>query len=160
MFFCELFNYFGSTWLFLHYELHCSLNQVIANEYMFNPLNLEIHSKSTLNPDLSRFYVFKMTSDECGQVLEACSSSEICVNALSQVYDVCESPQQCTDTNYTHGNSYMYVHRVLSNIRYIVRIYTGDDARRVAAVEWIDVVSKLNNLRGRTKDNALQIKYR
>ena len=35
-----------------------------------------------------------------------------------------------------------------------------DSAHSNAAVEWIDVVSKLNSLRGWTKDNALQIKYR
>ena len=35
-----------------------------------------------------------------------------------------------------------------------------DSAHSNAAIEWIGVVSNLNSLRGWTKDNALQIKYR
>ena len=35
-----------------------------------------------------------------------------------------------------------------------------DSSHSTAAVEWIDVVSRLNSLRARTKDSALQIKYR
>jgi len=39
---------------------------------------------------------------ECGQALEICSSSDICSEALSQVYDVCAQVQDCTDQQYVN----------------------------------------------------------